>query len=147
MRKIERIIIHCTATPEGSPRTVEQIRRYHVDKLGWKDIGYHYLIYLDGTIHAGRPDEQVGAHTAGYNATSIGVAYVGGVDKDMKPKDTRTPEQKRALVSLCRCLLMKYTGATIHGHREFANKACPSFDVQEIRDELARLGEYHCNLK
>lgn len=141
MRKIERIIIHCTATREGQDWSVEQIRKMHIQQNGWADIGYHYLIYRDGSVHTGRPVEKAGAHTAGYNATSIGVCYVGGCDKNLKPKDTRTPEQKKALISLIRELKSKYPNATIHGHREFAAKACPSFDVQKwLKEEFAETG-------
>ena len=84
MRLITEIIIHCTATRPNAICTVESIRRYH-KSLGWYDIGYHYVIYPDGSVHAGRPVEQSGAHTEGHNAHSIGIAYVGGLDADMEP--------------------------------------------------------------
>lgn len=131
MRDIDKIIIHCSATPEGRHTTVEEIRQWHI-KRGWKDIGYHYVIYLDGTIHKGRPEASVGAHCSGYNNNSIGVCYIGGVDKDGKtPKDTRTVGQKRALLEIIKRLKRDYPKATLHGHNEFAAKACPSFNVKE----------------
>ena len=100
MRKINKAIVHCTATPEGRHTTVEDVRRWHLDR-GWSDIGYHYLIYLDGTVHEGRPIEIQGAHTKGQNKNSIGIAYVGGIDKvNFKAKDTRTEEQKEAVVDM-----------------------------------------------
>lgn len=129
MRKINKIILHCTATPEGKDYTVAQIREWHVKGNGWKDIGYHYVIYRDGSIHEGRPVEQVGAHCKGYNANSIGVCYVGGITEDNKPKDTRTTAQKEAMHRFVGELLAKYPGATLHCHNEFANKACPSFKI------------------
>lgn len=135
MRKINKIIIHCAATPEGRNFTVEDIRRWHLQR-GFRDIGYHYVIYLDGSVHTGRPIEQIGAHTSGYNANSIGICYIGGCAKDGKtPKDTRTEAQRSALVKLVAELRAKFPGATVHGHNEFANKACPSFNVQK---EFAR---------
>ena len=131
MRKINKIILHCTATPEGRYTTVEDIRQWHKQR-GFRDIGYHYVVYLDGSIHLGRPIEEIGSHTKGENTGSIGVAYVGGIDKkNFKPKDTRTPEQIMALDLLLSSLLGDFKGATLHGHNQFANKACPSFDVQE----------------
>lgn len=131
MRDIDKIIVHCSATPEGRHTTVEEIRQWHLQR-GWKDIGYHYVIYLDGTIHRGRPESVVGAHCSGYNKNSIGVCYIGGVAKDGKtPKDTRTEGQKRALRELLNRLKRDYPKATLHGHNEFANKACPSFNVKE----------------
>lgn len=131
MRNIDKIIIHCSATPEGRHTTVEEIRQWHIQR-GWKDIGYHYVIYLDGTIHKGRPEASVGAHCSGYNNNSIGVCYIGGVDKDGKtPKDTRTVGQKRALLEIIKRLKRDYPKATLHGHNEFAAKACPSFNVKE----------------
>ena len=130
MRHINEIIIHCSATPEGRDYTVADIDRWHKAR-GWRGIGYHYVIYRDGSVHAGRPVEQIGAHCTGHNANSIGICYIGGVAADGKaPKDTRTPAQRIALRKLVEELRAKYPGATVHGHREFAPKACPSFDVQ-----------------
>jgi N-acetylmuramoyl-L-alanine amidase len=131
MRKIDKIIWHCAATREGDPITVETIRGWHVNGRGWSDIGYHYVITLDGEVHAGRPLIRAGAHVAGLNATSIGICYVGGLDKTGKPKDTRTKAQKKALYDLTATLLGRFPGATVHGHNEFAAKACPCFDVRK----------------
>ena len=132
MRKINKIIIHCTATPEGREHDVADIRRWHL-KRGFNDIGYHYLIHIDGTIEEGRPINKQGAHCSKQNKGSIGLCYVGGMSKDMKKaKDTRTQAQKDSLIKLMHELIYKYNkDMTIHGHNEYANKACPSFNVQE----------------
>ena len=131
MRKIDLIIIHCTATPEGRPVTVADVTAWHKQK-GFKTIGYHYLIGLNGEVWKGRDENEIGAHCEGHNATSIGVCYVGGLAKDgVTAKDTRTKKQSDALVKLIKELKAKYTSAVIHGHNEFAAKACPSFDVQQ----------------
>lgn len=130
MRTIHEIIIHCSATPTGRDYTVDQIRQWH-RKRGYKDIGYHFVIYRDGSIHTGRPLAQVGAHCLKHNAHSIGICYIGGLAINGKtPADTRTPEQKSALVQLLKDLHRRFPHATVHGHREFANKACPCFDVK-----------------
>lgn len=130
MRIINEIIIHCSATPEGKDYTVEQIRQWHKQR-GFSDIGYHYVIYRDGSIHSGRPIERIGAHCLKHNAHSIGICYIGGVSKDGKtPKDTRTDAQKESLIKLIKELKAKYPKATVHGHREYANKACPCFDAK-----------------
>ncbi len=131
MRKINRIIIHCTATLEGREVTVKDIDRWHRDR-GFAGIGYHYVIYLDGTVHEGRPLERVGAHCRGQNAHSIGIVYVGGLTSDgTTPKDTRTDAQRAALHTLVSRLREQFPAATVHGHREFAAKACPCFNVIE----------------
>ena len=127
-RSINLIVVHCTATIEGKDYSVAEIRRWHI-KRGFSDIGYHYLIGIDGTLREGRNVNLSGAHTAGKNAHSIGVCYVGGLDKNHKAKDTRTPAQKATLLQLLKDLKKMYPKATIHGHREFANKACPCFDA------------------
>lgn len=131
MRKINEIIIHCAATPEGRNFTVADIDQWHKQR-GWRGIGYHFVIYIDGSVHKGRPVEEVGAHCLNHNAHSVGVCYIGGCTADGKrPKDTRTPAQKAALRRLVGELRKQYPQASVHGHFEFANKACPAFDVKK----------------
>lgn len=132
MRPIDSIIIHCSATPEGKHFTAADIRRWHKAQ-GWSDIGYHYVILLDGTVQEGRPVSQPGAHCKGMNARSIGICYIGGLAADGKtPKDTRTTAQKAAMHALVERLAAQYglTADQIHGHNEYAAKACPSFNVR-----------------
>ncbi len=134
MRAIHKIIIHCTATREGDDISVDTIRKWHLAR-GWSDVGYHYVIDIKGNINAGRPIELMGSHTRGENKYSIGIAYVGGVEADGKtPKDTRTKAQKNAIIRLVKKLKGCYPDVTIHGHNEFSNKACPSYNVQNEKD-------------
>lgn len=138
MRKIDKIILHCAATPEGKDFTIKDIRNWHLQR-GFSDIGYHFVIYRDGTVHRGRPVDFAGAHTLGQNQYSIGICYIGGCAADGKtPKDTRTHEQRFALFKLVYELMQKYNlpVSNVFGHREFANKACPSFDMNIFRKEL-----------
>lgn len=139
-RKITEIIIHCSATPEGKDYTVEDVRKWHLQQ-GWSDIGYHYVIYRDGTIANGRDVDLVGAHCnkGGHNQHSIGVCYIGGVENKagvaaprQKAKDTRTEAQKMSLLSLLLDLKKLYPDAQIYGHRDFdSGKDCPSFDARK----------------
>jgi N-acetylmuramoyl-L-alanine amidase len=96
LRKINEIIIHCSATPEGRDVTVEEIRQWHLDR-GFNDIGYHYIIDLDGVVHDGRPIEKPGAHCVKHNTHSLSICYIGGTDAHGRAKDTRTLEQKNHL--------------------------------------------------
>ncbi|MET3601142.1 N-acetylmuramoyl-L-alanine amidase [Martelella mangrovi] len=133
MRHIDHLVVHCAATPEGKPFTVKDIDRWHRER-GFRCIGYHYVIYLDGSIHPGRPVEEIGAHVKGHNRSSIGICYIGGVAADGRTaKDTRTPAQKEALETFLRSLKRKYPGAAILGHRDFpkVRKACPSFNAKK----------------
>lgn len=128
-RAINEIIVHCSATAEGKDFTVADIKKWHLAR-GFSDVGYHYVIYRDGTIHKGRDESKIGAHCTGHNAHSIGVCYIGGCASDGKtPKDTRTEKQKTSLLSLLRELKKKYPKASIHSHKDYTNKACPSFDA------------------
>ncbi len=130
MRKIDEIIVHCSATRKGQNVTVDTIKKWHTEGRGWTDIGYHYYIDLYGKIWKGRDIAKSGAHTLNHNQRSIGVCYCGGVEEDGKtPCDTRTEEQKQALLSLLGFLKLTWPKATIYSHNEFANKACPSFDA------------------
>lgn len=129
-RRINAIIVHCTATPPGMKVTVDDIDRWHKAR-GWKGIGYHYVVDLDGTVYQGRPADCVGAHCRGHNAHSIGVCYIGGLDAHNRPADTRTPEQKEALLRLMTVLKKRYPDAKVYSHRRFTNKACPCFDAEK----------------
>ena len=132
MRAIDKIIIHCSATPEGRDDKTSDIKQWHTAK-GWSDIGYHYVIELDGSVNMGRDIDRIGAHVRGENTGSIGICYIGGMDKEMiSPKDTRNAKQKEALKCLISDLKSTYGALTVHGHNEYdSNKACPSFDVQK----------------
>jgi len=136
--KPTKIIIHCTATPKGRDVSIEEVRKWHVEGNGWSDIGYHYLICLDGRIRRGRPPWIRGAHTKGHN-DSIGIAYVGGMDvfgKDVE--DTLTRKQKESMQRLVDSVRERHGPLLVYGHNEFSSKACPSFDVN------AKLGEAYC---
>lgn len=131
MRKIRKIIVHCTATPAGRSVTVAEIDRWHRQR-GFNGIGYHYVVGLDGSVSKGRDEALVGAHCKGHNGDSIGVVYVGGMSEDMsRPLDTRTPGQRLALSRLIEGLKNRYPEATVHSHNEFAAKACPCFDASK----------------
>lgn len=129
MRKINKIIVHCSATQEGKDFCAADIDKWHKQR-GWKCIGYHYVIKLDGTVETGRAESEIGAHCSGQNANSIGVCYIGGLDKNNKAKDTRTDAQKASMLVLLKKLKAKYPNAVIYGHRDFAAKACPCFDAK-----------------
>ena len=128
MRRIDKIIVHCTATPKGREVSVKEIDRWHRER-GFKCIGYHYVIGLDGKVSEGRPIEEIGAHCTGQNSHSVGVCYVGGIDRFGLPADTRTLQQCVAMRELLASLKERFPKAMIYGHRDFARKACPCFDA------------------
>jgi len=144
MRNINLIVIHCSATKEGIDYDVAQIRRWHMDGRGFRDIGYHFLIHLDGEIERGRSWDQPGAHAKGYNNNSIGVCYVGGLDAFSKPKDTRTVAQIHSLRAAVEIIKAMYPLIEVVGHRDLSvdlngdglitesewMKQCPCFEVK-----------------
>lgn len=131
--KIHSLTVHCTATPEGRPHSGREIARWDTDKFG--QPSYHAVVELDGKITVTLADNQRGAHTGGRNTGNLGIAYVGGVDKAGKPKDTRTPAQKTALREWIAAKQRLYPAlrkpGAVKGHRDWPKvaKACPSFDV------------------
>ena len=141
MRAINLVVIHCSATPADMDVGAAEIRDWHVNDNGWRDIGYHWVIRRNGVVERGRPEEQEGAHTVGHNRASIGVCMVGGVRREgglLVAEDNFTVLQWESLRSLVRDLLRRFPGAEVLGHRDFdRHKACPSFSV---RDWLAREG-------
>ena len=140
MRKIDLIVIHCSATKVTQNFPLEALIACHKAR-GFKTAGYHYYITKDGQMHQCRPEEMVGAHARRYNAHSIGICYEGGLDANGKKADTRTPEQKQALVALLRSLKYDYPDAVILGHRDlpWVTKLCPCFDAREEYRSLTPL--------
>lgn len=151
MNKIDSIIIHCSATKEGVNFKAKDIDRMHKQR-GFNQIGYHYIIDLDGTVETGRPLTSFGAHCntkgfsgSSYNKHSIGICYIGGLDSNGKPADTRTEAQKQVLHELVAKLCKKYQILEILGHRDTSPdldgdgevepqewiKHCPCFEVGE----------------
>lgn len=149
-RYINDIIIHCSDSPYMRNDTAADIRRWHTSPppsgRGYKDIGYHYVIDLDGRIERGRLISQPGAHCYGHNAHSIGVCYIGGRDKDGRAADTRTDAQRASMRKLLANLLRMY-GCPIHSHHDYNNqKTCPNFDAaaeyQNLRQQMLDLRIY-----
>ncbi|ADV42451.1 N-acetylmuramoyl-L-alanine amidase [Bacteroides helcogenes] len=142
MRKINYIVVHCSATREGHALTLQALEAEH-RRRGFSTTGYHYYIRRDGTVLGTRSLELAGAHCRGHNAHSIGVCYEGGLDAEGNPKDTRTPEQRWALRLLIHQLLKQFRNARLCGHRDLSpdldgngtveacewTKQCPCFDV------------------
>ena len=134
---IDTIMVHCTATPPKREVSVAELDKWHKARnfercSNGRYAGYHLLVHLDGSYEQIRPDEERGQHCtqANMNNRAVSVCYVGGVDNNNKPCDTRTEAQKRTLVTLLKTLRAKYPGAQIVGHRDYAPKACPSFDAK-----------------
>ena len=128
-RKINEIIVHCTATEAGKNFTVDDVRKWH-KKRGFRDIGYHYLILLDGTLQKGRAIEDVGAHCEGHNDHSLGICYVGGLRKG-QPADTRTKAQEETLKKIIKALRDQLGPLPVHSHHYYnPYKACPCFNAE-----------------
>ena len=130
-RRIDLIVIHCSATRCDRPVPLEAVIACHRAR-GFATVGYHYYVTRDGTVHAGRPLYQEGAHATGYNRRSIGVCYEGGLNPCGQPADTRTDAQKETLLKLMQRLKKDYPHARIVGHRDipFVAKECPCFDAR-----------------
>jgi N-acetylmuramoyl-L-alanine amidase len=131
VKKITDVTIHCTATPEGRPHKAGEISEWDIERFGQES--YHWVVELDGTAVQTLKDNQRGAHVGRHNTGNIGIAYVGGMDKDMRnPKDTRTSAQRATIIRLVDSYRKKYPGVRVRGHNEWpgVNKACPSFSVK-----------------
>lgn len=138
MRPIDEIIVHCSDTEAGKDFKADDIRRWHIKGNGWKDIGYHFVIDIDGTVECGRPVSMVGAHCADHNATTIGICYVGGKDHG-EHADTRTDAQKRSLQSLIAVLKSCFPAISkVSGHKDYAKRDCPCFDAKSEYNSLVK---------
>lgn len=132
----KEIIIHCSATKEGQNFDIKDVDRWHKDK-GWKKCGYQIVVKMNGQIQFGRGFKEVGAHCTGHNSSSIGVCYIGGLDKNSKAADTRTAEQKQSLYVVVKMLCEAYgiTEKSIYCHNQLTSKACPCFTKEVFMKE------------
>ena len=130
MTNITHIVIHYSATARGQHITVADIDKWH-KKRGWRGIGYHYVVYLDGSVHKGREENEIGAHVANQNTGKLGICYIGGteVGKPDVGLNTLTPEQEEGLIRLIQDLIVKHPSALVVGHRDLAATQCPGLDI------------------
>ncbi len=127
---VKYIVVHCSATFPDQVCDAETIDGWHRNR-GFEMIGYHYVVLPSGQIEHGRPLFYQGAHVKGYNHCSVGVCYVGGLDKNGVTADTRTEEQKISLRFIIDGLKARFPNAKVVGHHDlFAGKACPCFDAK-----------------
>ena len=136
MRRIDYIVVHCTATPQTT--TIASIIRYWQDVLKWKSPGYHYIVSPLGNLTQLQSDDRLANGVKGHNANSIHISYIGGVDVNNRPLDNRTEAQKVTLAATIERLKRKYPTAKVMGHRDFpgVRKACPSFDAKKEYTDL-----------
>jgi|TARA_R110001583_G_scaffold186931_1_gene347909 N-acetylmuramoyl-L-alanine amidase len=130
----EYIVVHCSATKPSMDVGLKEIRDWHVNERGWRDVGYHYIIRRNGEVELGRNANDTGAHAAGYNFKSIGLCMVGGMAEDNSTENNFTDKQWTALLDLVKQKLVDYPNANVIGHNEISKKDCPSFDVQQWKE-------------
>ena len=140
MRKIDLIVVHCSATRCNASFPVEALIACHAKQFGF--TGYHYYVTRDGEVYQTRHENLVGAHARGYNSHSIGVCYEGGLDAEGRPADTRTAAQRASLLLLLERLLQRYPAARIVGHRDLpgVHKECPCFDARAEYERILKQG-------
>lgn len=129
-RPVDKLIIHCSASKPDMDIGVKEITQWHM-KRGFTTIGYHYVIRRDGTVETGKDIDKIGAHVLNYNKGSTGICMVGGIDDSGNPESNFTKPQWDQLKRVVMAFKVEYPKGTVHGHNEFAQKACPSFDVQK----------------
>jgi len=125
MRKIAKIVVHHT----GVDTSLEKLRA-SVQRRGYSDIPYHFVIDTDGTLHATRPITRMGAHCKGHNADSIGIALMGNLDK--------TPPTEAQVATLTRLIadLRRKFPVPVLGHGDLRPTACPGRYLRPVLDAL-----------
>ena len=125
------LVVHCSASVPDIKTDAKVIDRWHRQR-GFLMIGYHFVIKTDGAIEKGRDVEAIGAHVENFNAVSIGICMVGGVDKAGKSVNNFSKEQMLSLLAVLKDLKLAYPKAIVQGHRDFPKvaKDCPCFDVK-----------------
>ena len=140
MKKLKYLVIHCTATPQGMNVSSDLIRKWHLQERGWSRVGYSDMIHLNGWIENLQTFDQddtvdtweITNGAKGINDISRHIVYVGGTDAHGKSMDTRTQRQFESLENYVKVEVRRHPGLLIAGHRDFANKDCPSFDVAKF---------------
>ena len=134
-KSTDYIVIHCAATKASMNIGLTEIRKWHVQDNGWRDVGYHYIIRRNGEVELGRSIRDTGAHAAGYNHKSVSVCMVGGMAEDNSAENNFTAQQWTALLDLVKQLKSNYPDADVIGHNEISEKECPSFEVQKWKED------------
>ena len=134
-KSTDYIVIHCAATKASMDIGLTEIRKWHVQDNGGRDVGYHYIIRRNGEVELGRSIRDTGAHAAGYNHKSVSVCMVGGMAEDNSAENNFTAQQWTALLDLVKQLKSNYPDADVIGHNEISEKECPSFDVQKWKED------------
>ncbi len=134
-KSTDYIVIHCAATKASMDIGLTEIRKWHVQDNGWRDVGYHYIIRRNGEVELGRSNRDTGAHAAGYNHKSVSSCMVGGMAEDNSAENNFTAQQWTALLDLVKQLKSNYPDADVIGHNEISEKECPSFDVQKWKGD------------
>ena len=93
MKEVLYLVVHCSCTRPNQAWTVDDIDRCHRAK-NWAMIGYHWVIYQDGSIHKGRDEKYAGAHVRHYNDHAIGICYIGGMDAKAATPTPALPSKK-----------------------------------------------------
>tara|TARA_R110000796_G_scaffold127546_1_gene242870 strand:+ start:398 stop:817 length:420 start_codon:yes stop_codon:yes gene_type:complete len=132
-RKIEEVFVHCSDTKTNQSFGVDDFRKWHVQERGWSDVGYHYVIRLNGTVEIGRPLARSGAHAKGHNAHSVGICFEGGKKPSGSPWEEPTAKQVSAWFTLYWRLCDVYGNLKIRGHYEVSSKTCPNFNVEILK--------------
>ena len=132
MRPLTEIIVHCSATKPSMDIGADWIRKIHINEKKYRDIGYHFVIRRNGAQEEGRPIEQIGSHVKGHNSGTIGICMAGGISETGRPQNNFTPEQFHSVQMLIGYLKERYpTIIKLSGHNDYANRACPCFNVHE----------------
>ena len=134
-KSTDYIVIHCAAPKASMDIGLTEIRKWHVQDNGWRDVGYHYIIRRNGEVELGRSNRDTGAHAAGYNHKSVSLCMVGGMAEDNSAENNFTAQQWTALLDLVKQLKSNYPDADVIGHNEISEKECPSFDVQKWKGD------------
>lgn len=131
MRKINKLILHCSDSPYIAHDDIRVIRKWHVEERGWSDVAYHTFVRMNGDIQLGRPINIQGAHAKGHNHDSIGICLAGRDEFSVDQLESL----ENLLINLLYCFNLKVED--IYGHYELdKGKTCPNIYMQGLRDKL-----------
>ncbi|CAM5122401.1 peptidoglycan recognition protein 1-like [Natator depressus] len=138
---VQYVVLHHTAgnrcfTPASCSQQVKGIQNYHMDKRGWDNIGYNFLIGEDGRVYEGRGWSTRGAHAKNWNQKSLGFSFLGNFSRRVPSAAALNAARRLIQCAVSRGFLSR--SYTLKGHRNVNPTSCPGDSLYRVISQWPR---------